>query len=141
MFSDPNQMTNQALVNSATGNKKYKRNNTLGYGLAGAGIGAAAGVGIAANSLYKKAPTAMKSVGQGLLNGLSNGNQPLTGRLGKAQAGINKVARKGAGIGALAGTAVLGTVGYLRGRAKTKKREANRAALLSRMNQNPSAGY
>lgn len=140
--TDFNQLSNEQLAAKATGNKKYKRNNTIGYGLAGAGIGAAAGIGVATNRLLKKAPTAINAAGEELLGRVLGGNaQPLTGRLAKVQAGIQKVVPRAAGVGALAGTAALGTLGYLRGRAKTKKREAKRSALLSRMNQAPSAGY
>ena len=129
MFSDPNQMTNQELVNSATGNRKYKRNNTIGYGLAGAGLGAGVGTGIALSTgKGRRALTgAITEFGSG--RGLKLGNM------------AGKIGAKGAAIGTAAGAATLGTLGYLRGRHKAKKREAYRTALLNKMNQAPSAGY
>lgn len=155
---DPNQMTNQELVNSATDNKKYKRNNTIGYGLAGAGLGlaggAAAGLGIATQSKkYKQAKSLVNKAVEGPYARVKKNNwwatsipgAKSTNRLSKIVKTKHSIASKGLFRGAAVGTAIgataLGTAGYLRGRRKSEKREAERAALLNRMNQSSSAGY
>ena len=122
MYSEP---SNEELVKDLN-NRKYKRNNTVGYGVAGAGLGVIGGTAAALRGKNQKKIT--EAVTKEMMSANPSGQ-----RMSK----LANMAVKNAGMGALKGaaigTAALGTLGYLRGRYKAKKREDRRTAVLNRM--------
>lgn len=122
MYSEP---SNEELVKDLN-NRKYKRNNTIGYGVAGAGLGAAAGTAAALRGKNQKKIT--EAVTKEMMSANPSGR-----RMSKLANMAGKNARVGALKGAAIGTAALGTLGYLRGRYKANKREDRRTAVLNRM--------
>ena len=117
--------SNEELVKDLN-NRKYKRNNTVGYGVAGAGLGVIGGTAAALRGKNQKKIT--EAVTKEMMSANPSGQ-----RMSK----LANMAVKNAGMGALKGaaigTAALGTLGYLRGRYKAKKREDRRTAVLNRM--------
>lgn len=122
MYSEP---SNEELVKDLN-NRKYKRNNTVGYGVAGAGLGVVGGTVAALRGKNQKRIT--EAVTKEMMSANPSGQR---------MAKLSKMARNNAKMGALKGTAVgaaaLGTLGYLRGRYKANKREDRRTAVLNRM--------
>lgn len=123
MYSEP---SNEELVKDLN-NRKYKRNNTIGYGVAGAGLGAAAGT-VAALRGGKNQKRITEAVTKEMMSANPSGR-----RMSKLANMARKNARVGALKGAAIGTAALGTLGYLRGRYKANKREDKRTAVLNKM--------
>lgn len=117
--------SNEELVKDLN-NRKYKRNNTIGYGVAGAGLGAAAGAAAALRGKNQKRIT--EAITKEMLSANPSGQR--MANLGKMAA---KNSRMGALKGAAVGAAALGTLGYLRGRYKANKRENRRTAVLNKM--------
>ena len=123
MYSE--EPSNEELVKDLN-NRKYKRNNTIGYGAAGAGLGLSVGTAVALRGKNQKKIT------EAFTKELMSAN-PGRQKLSKLANKAGKNAGKGALKGAAVGTAALGTLGYLRGRYKANKREDRRAAVLNRM--------
>ena len=122
MYSEP---SNEELVKDLN-NRKYKRNNTIGYGVAGAGLGVVSGTVAALRGKNQKRIT--EAVTKEMMSANPSGQ-----RMSKLTNMAGKNARVGALKGAAIGTAALGTLGYLRGRYKANKREDRRTAVLNRM--------
>ena len=123
MYSE--EPSNEELVKDLN-NRKYKRNNTIGYGVAGAGLGLAGGTVAALRGKNQKRIT--EAVTKEMMSANPSGQ-----RMSKLTNMAGKNTRMGALKGAAIGTAALGTLGYLRGRYKAKKREDRRTAVLNRM--------
>lgn len=122
MYSEP---SNEELVKDLN-NRKYKRNNTVGYGVAGAGLGVVGGTVAALRGKNQKRIT--EAVTKEMMSANPSGR-----RMSKLANMAGKNAGMGALKGAAIGTAALGTLGYLRGRYKANKREDRRTAVLNRM--------
>lgn len=122
MYSEP---SNEELVKDLN-NRKYKRNNTVGYGVAGAGLGVIGGTAAALRGKNQKKIT--EAVTKEMMSANPSGR-----RMSKLANMAGKNAGMGALKGAAIGTAALGTLGYLRGRYKANKREDRRTAVLNRM--------
>lgn len=122
MYSEP---SNEELVKDLN-NRKYKRNNAVGYGVAGAGLGVVGGTVAALRGKNQKRIT------EAVTKEMMSAN-PSRQRLSKLTTMAGKNAGMGALKGAAIGTAALGTLGYLRGRYKANKREDRRTAVLNRM--------
>ena len=122
MYSEP---SNEELVKDLN-NRKYKRNNTVGYGVAGAGLGVIGGTAAALRG--KNHGRIVEAMTKEMMSANPSGQ-----RMSKLANMAGKNARAGALKGAAIGTAALGTLGYLRGRYKANKREDRRTAVLNRM--------
>jgi hypothetical protein len=113
--------------------KHYKRNNTIGYGVAGLGLGYTTGALYAAQSKTGKKILGLRkrllvpSTKPGYFVSTDEGRWKRLGEM------FNKRRNKSTAIGTAIGTAALGTLGYLRGRYKANKREDRRTAVLNRM--------
>ena len=119
----------EKVSRDATSNKKYKRNNTVGYGTLGAIGGLIAGNTIAKNTntvkdireaVKRERKIVQRDTANGSVDALNHAAQR-TKYIKNLEKRKGKIIKRGNLIGTAVGAGVLGTLGYLRGKQKQKR--------------------